>query len=191
MASKYQTFTTPTGIAQYPYLSEPDTKFSEEGDYKVNIILPKEKADPIIKQIDEVVSGNIAEIKKSKSKVKEANLPYFNEEVEGKETGNVIIKFKSKGAYKPAIFDSKGKPMLQSNIWAGSELKVNAAIAPFYTAMVGAGVSLRLRAVQVIQYVEGGAGAGRFGFEEQAGFTQESDKTDEPLATNTEEDEDF
>ena len=38
------TFTTPKGIAQYPWLSKPDTKFSEEGEYKVNVILGKEEA---------------------------------------------------------------------------------------------------------------------------------------------------
>ena len=42
------TFTTPKGIAQYPWLSKPDTKFSEEGDYKVNLILNAEEAAPII-----------------------------------------------------------------------------------------------------------------------------------------------
>jgi hypothetical protein len=29
----------------------------------------------------------------------------------GQPTGNVILRFKSKAAYKPAIFDSKGIPM--------------------------------------------------------------------------------
>ena len=41
--------------------------------------------------------------------------------------------------------------------------------------MIGAGVSLRLRAVQVIQYVEGASGATKFGFEEESGFTVEED----------------
>ena len=196
MSTKLVSFTTPQGVAQYPYLSTPDTKFSEEGDYKVNLILSKEEAAPIISQIDEVMKDNLETIKKEKKKsnIKQANLPYFNEEKDDEETGNVVIKFKSKGAYKPAIFDAKGTPMLDSNIWAGSEIKVNAAIAPFYTAMVGAGISLRLRAVQVIQYVEGSSGAGRFGFEEEAGFVTEPKKeivADEPVATNTAEDEDF
>ena len=41
--------------------------------------------------------------------------------------------------------------------------------------MLGAGVSLRLRAVQIIQYVEGASGATKFGFEEVEGFTIEED----------------
>ena len=42
MATTDNTITTPKGIAQYPWLSKPDTKFSEEGEYKVNVILTKE-----------------------------------------------------------------------------------------------------------------------------------------------------
>ena len=42
--------------------------------------------------------------------------------------------------------------------------------------MIGAGVSIRLRAVQIITYVEGASGAGKFGFDEvEDGFTIEED----------------
>jgi hypothetical protein len=45
---------------------QPDTKFSEEGEYKVNLILPKQEAIPILKQINEVFAKNVeAEIKES------------------------------------------------------------------------------------------------------------------------------
>jgi hypothetical protein len=181
MATPNITFTTPKGIAAYPWLSRPDTKFSEEGEYKVNLILPKEDAKPIIEQINGVFAENVKEeTKKNKGKeIKTANPPYMDElDDEGKPTGNIIIKFKSKAAYKPAIFDSKGTVMIESNIWAGSEVRVNGSIAPYYTSMIGAGVALRLRAVQVIQYVEGSQGADRFGFEEEAGFVQEAPKVE-------------
>ena len=65
--------------------------------------------------------------------------------------------------------------MTNSNIYGGSEIKVNGSCAFFHTAMIGAGVSIRLRAVQVIQYVEGANGATKFGFEEVEGFTIEED----------------
>ena len=35
MAQAPNVFTTPKGMAQYPWLSKPDTKFNEEGEYKV------------------------------------------------------------------------------------------------------------------------------------------------------------
>ncbi len=168
------TFTTPKGIAQYPWLSKPDTKFSEEGDYKVNLILSAEEAAPIVEQINAAFADNMqAEMKKQgKKELKAANPPYMEElGDDGQPTGNVIFKFKSKAAYKPAIFDAKGKPMIDSNIWGGSQILVNGTIGGYYTSLIGVGVALRLRAVQVIQYVEGsGDGATRFGFEETAGY---------------------
>jgi hypothetical protein len=185
MAQQPITFTTPQGIAQYPWLSKPDTKFSEEGDYKVNLILPKAEAIPLLKQINEVFAENVdKETKKAKGKdIKKASPPYFEElDDAGQPTGNVILKFKSKAAYKPAIFDAKGIPMIDSNIWGGSELKINGSIAPYYTSLIGAGVALRLRAVQVIQYVEGGSGsADRFGFEAVAGYEHKVPETFEEV----------
>jgi|TARA_R110000772_G_scaffold5106_3_gene18169 hypothetical protein len=179
MAQAPNVFTTPKGVAQYPWLSKPDTKFNEEGEYKVNLVLTKEDAAPIIEQINVAFSENLKEeVKKNKGKeIKTANPPYTDElDDDGKPTGNVIIKFKSKALYPPAIFDAKGDVMKDSNIWGGSEIRVNGSIAPYYVKLIGAGVALRLRAVQVIQYVEGGTGsADRFGFEEvDGGFVQEA-----------------
>lgn len=176
MAQTNVAFTTPKGLAQYPWLSKPDTKFSEEGEYKVNLILAKEEALPILKQINEVYAENISkETKKAKgNEVKKAPPPWAEEKDEaGQPTGNIILRFKSKAAYKPAIFDAKGIPMINSNIWGGSEIKVAGTIAPYYTSLIGAGVALRLRAVQVIQYVDGTQGASRFGFEEESGYVHQ------------------
>ena len=176
MAQAPNVFTTPKGIAQYPWLSKPDTKFNEEGEYKVNLVLTKEDATPVIEQINAAFAENLkVQIKENGKDIKTANPPYMDElGDDGKPTGNVIIKFKSKALYPPAIFDAKGDVMKESNIWGGSEIRVNGSIAPYYVKLIGAGVSLRLRAVQVIQYVEGGTGsADRFGFEEvDGGFVQ-------------------
>lgn len=178
MAQQPITFTTPKGIAQYPWLSKPDTKFSEDGEYKVSLILSKEEAIPILKQINEVFAENVAaESKKNGGKdIKKAPPPYMEQLDElGNSTGKVILKFKSKVAYKPAIFDAKGIPMIDSNIWGGSEIKVNGSIAPYYTPLIGAGVALRLRAVQVIQYVDASTGAAsKFGFEEEIGYEHQA-----------------
>ena len=177
MAQAPNVFTTPKGIAQYPWLSKPDTKFNEEGEYKVNLILTKKEAAPVIEQINAAFAENFKIQEKEHGKdIKTANPPYVDElDDDNKPTGNVIIKFKSKALYAPAIFDAKGNVMKDSNIWGGSEIRVNGSIAPYYVKLIGAGVALRLRAVQVIQYVEGGTGsADRFGFEEvDGGFTQE------------------
>ena len=173
-----KTFTTAKGIAYYPYISAPDTKFDEQGHYKVNLCLSEEDAQPVIELIKQSVVEGIKALKKDKpnTEIKQAPLPFSKEvDDDGNPTGNVIIKFKSKAAYKPAVFDSIGNMMTNSNIYGGSEIKVNGSCAFFHTAMIGAGVSIRLRAVQVIQYVEGAIGATKFGFEEVEGFTIEED----------------
>ena len=173
-----KTFTTAKGIAYYPYISAPDTKFDEQGHYKVNLCLSEEDAQPVIELIKQSVVEGIKALKKDKpnTEIKQAPLPFSKEvDEDGNPTGNVIIKFKSKAAYKPAVFDSKGNMMTNSNIYGGSEIKVNGSCAFYHTAMLGAGVSLRLRAVQIIRYVEGASGATKFGFEEVEGFTIEED----------------
>ena len=168
-----QNVTTPTGVALYPWLTKPDTKFNEEGEYKVNLVLSKEDAQPLIKVINSVFEENLKEeIKKQKKKdIKTANPPYSEQfDDDGKPTGNLIFKFKSKAAYKPAIFDAQNNVLVDPPIWGGSEIKVNAALYPYNTPTMGAGVSLKIRAVQVIALVEGSEGAGRFGFDKTTGY---------------------
>ena len=170
-----QTITTPQGVALYPWLSKPDTEYNKDGEYKVNLVLSKKEAQPMIDTINEVFSENLKdEMKKQKKKtLKTANPPYADElDDDGKPTGNVIFKFKSKAAYKPAIFDANGETLIDTQIWGGSEIRVNAALYPYFVSSIGAGVSLKLRAVQVIALVEGSEGAGRFGFEKTAGYVQ-------------------
>ena len=96
---------------------------------------------------------------------------------DGNETGNVIIKFKSK--YKPSVVDAKNNLMVDHNIYGGSVLRVGGVVS-FYNSAIGCGVTIRLGAVQIIEYVEGSAG-GNFGFGEEEGFTFSSDEsTDTP-----------
>ena len=169
--------TTPVGIAHYPYISKPDTQAVEKGYatqpmYKVNLSIPSEEAQPIIEQINAVLLAGIKDekTKNPKKKIKQAPLPYSNEvDDDESETGNVIIKFKSK--FKPSVFDAKNKPMVDHNIYGGSEIRVGGMISFYNSPSVGCGVTLRLGGVQVIQYVEGTSGADSFGFEETEGFT--------------------
>tara|TARA_R110000764_G_scaffold65147_1_gene136645 strand:- start:1236 stop:1916 length:681 start_codon:yes stop_codon:yes gene_type:complete len=168
-----QNVTTPTGVALYPWLTKPDTKFNEEGEYKVNLVLSKEDAQPLLKVINSVFEENLKEeIKKQKKKdIKTANPPYSEQfDDDGKPTGNLIFKFKSKAAYKPAIFDAQNNPMVDPPVWGGSEIKVNAGLYPYASPLYGAGVSLKIRAVQVIRLVEGSEGASRFGFDKTSGY---------------------
>jgi len=168
------------GVAHYPYISKPDTQAVEKGwaqspMYKVNLSIPTEEAQPIIEQINAVLlAGMKAEKEKNpKKKIKQAPLPYSNElDEDDTETGNVVFKFKSK--FKPSVFDAKNKPMVDHNIYGGSELRVGGMVSYYNSPSVGCGVTLRLGGVQVISYVEGTSGADSFGFEEEEGFSDSS-----------------
>ena len=61
--------------------------------------------------------------------------------------------------------------MKKHNIYGGSKLKVSSK-CDFYTSpSIGYGVALRLRAVQVLEYVEGSSNGNKFGFDQEEGFT--------------------
>jgi hypothetical protein len=190
--SKNPRFTSPAGIAQYPYLNKPDTKFNPDGEYKVSIEIPGAAAQDIVTFLDEQFAAALALAKKDPKnagkKIKEGTPPHSINE----DTGTVTVKFKLKAKVtpkngegweqRPAIFDTKGKPMVDSKIGGGSKIKVAYEVSPYYTAIAGSGVTLRMKAVQVIDLKEfsGGADAGAYGFGEEEGYEAE----DTPAAAN-------
>jgi hypothetical protein len=198
MKNKYTKIVTPIGVAQYPWLTQADTKFSEVGEYKTNLIVNKKDAQEVIKIIDtarEESTKNAVEQSKGK-KVKVADAPYYDEvDDDGKPTGNVIFKFKCKAKVttksgesfenKPTLFDAKGKPMLNVNVWGGSEIKVSAELIPYFTSMVGAGVSMRLRAAQIIKLIEGGSNSSGYGFKEEEGYEHSETTMTEEFANDS------
>jgi hypothetical protein len=187
-------YTTPAGVAQYPYLNKPDTKFNPEGEYKVNLELNADDAAEICTFLDEQLAAAVAKAKKENpgKKIKEGTAGYDVNE----DTGKVTLKFKLKAKVntksgdsfdqKVVLFDAKGKPITSApNIGGGSKVKVSYEVVPYYTAIAGAGVSLRVKAVQILELVEysGGASADAYGFGEEDGYeakaSEEHEFTDE------------
>jgi hypothetical protein len=207
MAQNYEKIVTPVGISQYAWLSTPDTRFDETGHYKTNLIIKTEDATELMQSIDKVLalSTKEAQEKSKGKKVKTADAPYFEEvNEEGDATGNTIFKFKCKaqivtkdGTIIPnrvAMFDASGTPIGKDvSVWSGSEMKVSAELVPYFTSLVGAGVSMRLRAVQITKLVEGGGGNAKgFGFDETDGYIhQETTKTNDMESTAETETSDF
>jgi len=189
--AKNPRYTTPAGIAQYPYLTKPDTKFNPDGEYKISLeIKDPTLSAPLVTFLDEQFAASVAKAKKENAgkKIKEGDVPYSVDE----DSGKVTVRFKLKAKVtpkqgdpfeqRPAIFDAKGKPLMDAKIGGGSKVKVAYELVPYYTAIAGAGVSLRLKAVQVIDLVEfsGGASADAYGFGEEEGYEAE----DTPAAQN-------
>ena len=145
MSSNNNRFTTPKGLAQYPALKTPDTKFNPEGDYKVNLVMD-------IYEKDE--EGHIVMKFKQKAVITK------------KDGSKIPVKIRQ--------FDSKGKP-IDVNIGRDSVIKVSFTANPYYMPSTRTcGLSLRLLAVQVISLNEfGDASASSYGFEEEEGYNGE------------------
>lgn len=184
---------TPAGIAVYPKLNEPDTKFDPNGTYSVRLKLTDEEAAPLIETIDELIDeafdAAVAEAKTpaAKKKIKRADVPYRAEENDqGEPTGYTLFNFKRKAsgvtkegrvwAYACPVFDAKLKPvdLTKVKIGGGSTLVVSYSAAPYNVPAIGVGASLRLEAVQLLDLKEWGVkDASSFGFSVSAGFEAE------------------
>ena len=147
------------GTGRYVYLSSPDTKFDKEGKYHVTLEVPKDKAQEAIKEINGVISQEVAKEHKTtpgaKSPMKRATLQYSDE-------GN-IITFKVKSKYKPPIVDRRNKGIDPNiSIWKGTTMWVLVELRG-YSQTIGIGCSLYLKEVQIDNLVQGtGNGVSHF-----------------------------
>jgi hypothetical protein len=128
-----------------------------------------------------------AERLKSKNPELGADLPFKDEiDEQGQETGYALVNLKQ-GAYAVSqktgerwdffvdLFDAKGTRIDRDKVRIGGGSKIIAAfeVSTFFTE-IGAGLSLRLKAVQVLERVEGqGKDAAGYGFRQQDGFSAE------------------
>ena len=146
MKNNYTKVVTGVGVSQYAWLTQPDTRFDEIGHYKTNLILSGQDADTLKAAINEELTKSVALAKeKAKGKnIKTAAAPYEDDtNDDGEATGSTVFKFKTKAQIttkdgklipnRVAIFDSKGTPMTDCNVWSGSEMKVSAELVPYYT----------------------------------------------------------
>ena len=196
-------YTTPAGVAQWPRLNEPDTKFNKDGTYSVSLRLSKDDSEEIKEKMTTVLSEYVEELKtEKKGKIKVADLPIKDVyDDDNNPTGEVEIKFKlnaigqnggDRWEQRPALFDSDGRPMSE-NVGGGSTIKVASEIVPYFTSMVGAGVTLRLKAVQVIELVEytKSGGFDAWGFSKEDGFVTEGCETASVTEEASDSDFDF
>tara|TARA_R100000697_G_scaffold95582_2_gene107495 strand:- start:32 stop:631 length:600 start_codon:yes stop_codon:yes gene_type:complete len=186
MKKRHVRFTTPVGTALWPHLNEPDTKFDKDGSYSVNLILDKQETETIKSKLSDILKEFMSS-GQSKSN-KKANLPIKEDkDQDGKPTGMYQIKFKLKAVgqsrgerweQRPALFDSQGQP-LSEQIGNGSKIKVGAEVVPYSTAMAGTGVSLRLKAVQVIELSSNTSDTfDSWSFSKEEGFTTSGEQQD-------------
>jgi len=209
---KRKPITTPIGVAVWPKLNEPDTRWKTEGEFTVSLRLSADASASLIKLIEEFHADAYGWFcqNQGKKKLKKANMPFTSVEGEGGEKADEVdFKFKLKHQVETrrgdtftqtvALFDSKGTPMTDL-IGGGSMIRVRGEINPWFTASLGFGVSLWVKAVQVVELVEptGSGSAESFGFKQLDGgwttssesFEFDDDAKKKPVEAES-DDEDF
>lgn len=217
MADKPNTLVTPRAtVTGWVSILKPDTKYNADGDFKIKVRIPRDAKglDALLETIEEARDSAKAEFQKNPKnkgkRVKEADLPFYEDE----DTGEVVMSFKSKASYIDKkteqrrervipIFGGAGrlKPNEVPNFGEGSEVRVAFQASGFCNAAVGAGVSLRLESIKLLKAVEfSGGGANPFGDDDEDGYTPDrSDDDADPYGDDNdaggdaspEEDEDF
>jgi hypothetical protein len=180
-----QKIVSPRGIAVYPWLNTPDTKFSPDGDYKVTLKVEAEAAEPLIAKLDEVLKNYKAQQVTPNPKVGQYSItpPYEMElDDQGNATGYYLFKFKQKATIhtkdgrvidmKVALVDASRTPT-SVNVGGGSEIKIAATVFPYaMSSNKNIGVSLRPSAVQILSLASGSNVVSLFDDEE--GFKAEA-----------------
>lgn len=162
----YPSFTTPAGEYLFPKLLDPDFKFNPEGLFSCTIILePTPENVEFMATLEGEYEEQMAALKEEHGDhIKMADKPWGPEvDYETKvETDRFAIKTKMKHhietkagkswTQSPKVFDTLGQPVRKdASIGSGSIGRLSFELVPYYTAMVGAGVTLRLKAAQVIE----------------------------------------
>lgn len=180
--------TTPKATFKYPKLIEAETKFNPEGVYKVTAIIPAADAGDIADQLDGLLEAHKASLKAQSptTKFKLVDPSFGYEDIDGAPCFVLTAKMKAKGVSRdgrswssaPALFDAKGGAVKDRDslrgMWSGTTGRVSFEACPFYQPGIGVGLSLRLKAVQIIDLVESGGTADAFGFQEEAGWAAAS-----------------
>jgi hypothetical protein len=179
--------TTPIGTAKYPHLTSPDTKFNADGEYRIELVLEAgEAAEELWSQASAFRDKAVSEYKKLSGGKAVKVSQHFP--ITRNEDGTLSVKAKMKAKIstksgrtwdqRPALFDAKGTPVKSEiRIGSGSSLRLSIELHPFnQPAIGGAGLSARLRGVQIISVREPNSNsASDFGFgAEETGFVVET-----------------
>lgn len=184
---------TPKGVAIFPWLNTPDTKFKDEGEYRVTLRLDAEKGEELIKRLQPLHDAGVKAAQKDpKKKGKKLDINDFYKKVvddNGDETGEIEFRFSAKAsgkskktgkefARKIDLFDARGERLPEDTmVWGGSLIKVSFNPS-FYDTPKSIGLKLYLESVQVIKLVSSQRDAKTYGF----GDESDDDDADAPAS---------
>lgn len=182
------------GNALWAKVFDPDTRYVPEGEYSIQVVVPETQAAEVCEQLDNMAQAKLSEVVKEQPKLKavlSTRAPYELETDEaGNPTGNILFKTKMKARItsrdgrtyeqKPAVVDAKRTPMDGSQLVGNGSL-VKVAVEPMSYMMQSTkqiGVTLRLKAVQIINLVEYGNTVTSI-FDEEDGFVASAVRKDD------------
>ena len=142
MATKKK-WITPPGIAQFPRLATPNTRFNPDGDWELQMKFEGEAANEVRKVLDEMLEIAFKEaqkqLAKKPAKLKTLNrlLPYDEDE-----DGNVILKLRKKALVrkkdgstyttKIIVVDPLVKPIDPREVTSGSLVRCELKLETYY-----------------------------------------------------------
>ena len=143
------------GEADWIYFNEPDNKYADPGEFKVTLKVPRAKSGELIRDINEVICGELkaqnhdidASADRKKFYLNKAKKPYT---VKGE-----VVEFKLHSKFKPILWDkNRNKLDEKINVWKGSTMWATCK-ASGYTKSIGTGATLLLGSAQIDKLVEG------------------------------------
>lgn len=191
---------SPSGSACYPFLNIPDTKFDENGVYRVQLRVSEKEGKEFVKVIKAYHKDTYAYYleESGKKTLKKCDLPIKKvEDDQGNPTGELEFNFKLKARgmrkdgteYENSVrlFDAKGTPVVGGDsVGSGSHIKIATLLRGWYVPAIGVGVTLGIKAVQIIDlvpYTPGQNSATDFGFGEEEGFVAPPQEEAQPEQT--------
>lgn len=184
---KLTKLTTPIGIAKYPSLNTPDTRFESQqakgGEYHVDLRIEEDEARPMVEKLEQLLAEWVTTANAERKKEKKKPLQVFSSkpwsveyDEEGNPSGYYILKIKRGAQWKDRdgnvqkntlrFFDANGEGLtsLDEKIGGGSKLRVAFNVRG-WVAPIGIGLALDILAVQIVELSSwGGGGDTDFGF---------------------------
>lgn len=172
MKYNYTNLVTPKGEARYAYLTKEEEYEGKKLGYSIQVKFSPEDTEHLIAAIDNelAIAKETMELRPGSKWSEDPFLGYKQDK-----NGDIIFKFKAKSTVKTRageelprtipVFDAQQNAMSGDRLGNGSTVRVAFTMIPFWVSKAVNGISLRLNAVQVIDFVEyGQKSANGFGF---------------------------
>lgn len=180
---------SPVAVAAYAWLDKPDSKFAkteDEANYKLTLVFDEDDAEAQafvqkISDLGQEIAPKLKDpvkLKKGFKLVKESDKDEFE--------GKILLECKSK--YKPTLIDSARNELGDGAIKSGDLVRASILVKPY--PAFGSGISLKLRAVQLIEKRNMGGGGGADDFDDyEGGYV--ADQTSGGSGEDDDDDADF